>query len=184
MGTLRFELQFVADRWRHAVSLLQGDCWIPVLESVEGSPEDRFPSSPAFQELLLEEKPNQGQEVQLFGQAGKNLYAAAIMLNASTSLIEFDVSVRMRGGEPPQQMVSTYRLGDGFSLENSALPESVVILQPEAEKFLLSCEATETFSCDIAISTGGELQVGCLQVSRESGTGLRWRYCFSQYSHA
>ena len=89
--------------------------------SCEGASENATPPSPAFQDLRWEPQTLETAtsspslktsddeiavgEFQLFGQCGRQVYSAAVRCSAQQ--IDFDLCVRVRGGEP-FQLLSSY----------------------------------------------------------------------------
>lgn len=188
-GDLRLECRLEADRWQHCVLIWQDGLYTPLLESLEGDPSDSFPPSPAFQELMLEKKSDGCQEVQLFGRAGKNLYAAAIRVDMEAGEIAFDVSVRMRGDQSPQSMASSYRLGEDFDAASTGLNEAVGFTGTDPLEFVLqSTSVTNSPSCGISVTPGKELQIGCFDLLNTDLSGnaaaLRWIYRISPSPHS
>lgn len=179
---LRFEHQ--GDRWGHAVSLVSpGDgppnaredvVW---LTSFEGAPEEAEPPSPAFQDLRWEtleaNVDDATQEIaigefQLFGQCGRQVYSAAVRCSAGQ--IDFDLCVRVRGGEPFQPLctydspgaltvgTACHAIGDTLQLEVLTLPN-----EP-----LATCRA----------EAGNRIIIGTGPVTlpRRKSQTLRWAY--------
>jgi hypothetical protein len=111
--TARYRLEFyrAEDRWRH-VLFVDGR---PALESMESPPDDKVPASPAFQDLLVERRPDDTCEIQLFGQCGKQVYSAAV--RCEEAAIHFDVSVRDRNASPVPARSSYRSLSAGARAE-------------------------------------------------------------------
>jgi len=131
---LRFEYR--VDRWAHAISVVSpgldpARAELVLLSSHEGRADDSAPPSPAFQDLRFEPislatvlaSPTSGSsdeeltvgEFQLFGQCGRQVYSAAVRCTAGQ--IDFDLCVRVRGGEP-YQLSSSYDCAPLASAEN------------------------------------------------------------------
>ncbi len=178
LSTDRIKLtwEYSDDRWRHVLSLLRGDAWEPLLTSVEGTAADDFPASPVFQELLLEQKQSDLCEVQLFGRSGKILFAAAVTLDATKQIVEFDISARLRSGVTYERLSSTYAVPEWQQQDQQAqittgsgAPLLVDPISPEAEP-----------TCKITKNQPGQLQIDCTTEqsagSSPSGTTLRWQY--------
>lgn len=94
--TSAFRLRFerVVDRWRHKIESVGDVAWS--LTSVEGSPDEPCPESPAYQDLWLEDRGGARCEIQLMGQAGGTIYSAAIEVDESQSRVTFDVCARRK----------------------------------------------------------------------------------------
>jgi len=168
---LRFEYRF--DRWAHVISQSSageepGGAEVVWLSSGEGAAENATPPSPAFQDLrweplevaTAESSPDSTAsadeisvgEFQLFGQCGRQVYSAAIRCTAGR--IDFDLCVRVRGGEP-FQLLSSYDcpvlainengvtlIGGRLQVETISLPnEPVLTCQcPSPDRIVLAAE--------------------------------------------
>jgi hypothetical protein len=108
-GDWELNFSWIKDRWTH---LLQKS--VPVgagttqsqLVSLEGTAEEAWPGSPAFQDLHLERISPDCCEVQLLGQAGKNHYSGAIRCDGSRNVIDFDLAVRIQTAPAAPLIVS------------------------------------------------------------------------------
>lgn len=113
LATEHLQLEFVhtADRWRHVISVRQNfdTPWEPLLESVEGNATDFAPPSPALQDCFLQELGPDLSEFQLLGQAGKNVYSAAIRLSGDSERIQFDFCLRQPATAPVPPILATYQ---------------------------------------------------------------------------
>jgi hypothetical protein len=109
-GNLRLEFSRQPDRWRHVVlvqTAMTG--WQPWWESREGATDDPNPASPALQDCFLQEIDAGTQEVQLLGQAGKNVYSAAIRFGGERQEIDFDLCLRLPASAGVPEILSTYQ---------------------------------------------------------------------------
>jgi hypothetical protein len=95
---LRVRFAFHEDRHTHEISLADGSRWIPILLSVEGSPEDEWPASPPLQSLHLESRPGNRQLALLVGMAGHSHWSMSVELDPAAARVTFDVACRTRGG--------------------------------------------------------------------------------------
>lgn len=93
-GDLELTFRYDRDRWRHELAVRAESGWQTVLMSVEGLPDQALPPSPSFQDLRLERIDDETGEFQLFGQAGKAVYSAAIRFDGRLQTISFDVAAR------------------------------------------------------------------------------------------
>ena len=101
-GTLlRVVFQFFDDRFHHSVGILTNGVFHTLLESLEGSANESWPSSPAFQEVS-----QQGTTALLVGMAGTSHFSASVEPRMDS--IRFDLACRLK--EPPTVLGSTYRL--------------------------------------------------------------------------
>jgi hypothetical protein len=187
---LRFEYR--VDRWGHDVSLVNSDGDEAVLEqivcwsSVEGAPEDAAPPSPAFQDLRWEplDPPSSEQgrsdrnpderemgEFQLFGQCGRQVYSAAIRCSAGQ--IDFDLCVRVRGGEPFQPQ-STYQLPAGL-ITGDASPVSEA-LGRKLRLDVVSIPNESVATCRFGSSDRLIVATEPVPLPPRKSHTLRWRY--------
>jgi hypothetical protein len=106
-----WQLQFSwqDDRWTHSLWMLEQGGRTPVWSSIEGTGEDLWPCSPAFQDLISERINDHCGEVQLLGQAGKNHYSAAIRCDGAANLIDFDLAVRIQSAPADPLQVGSYQ---------------------------------------------------------------------------
>jgi hypothetical protein len=107
-GGLRVRFALHEDRYSHEISLADGSQWIPILLSVEGSPEDEWPTSPPLQSLHLESRPGNRQLALLVGMAGHSHWSMSVELDPATARVTFDVACRARGG-PLGHLGSRYK---------------------------------------------------------------------------
>lgn len=104
------------DRVGHAV--LRTDCAAAagehltsapaLLESIEGTAEDDWPTSPPLKELHFENRPDGRRLALLIGMAGRSHWSLSVELDASAGRVTFDVACRLRS--QPERLGSTYRL--------------------------------------------------------------------------
>lgn len=136
---LRIAFEYTGDRWRHTVFLREGNQWRLLLTTVEGTPAEAAPPSPAFQELRVEniESALPGRNVlracvvQLFGQSGKDVYSAAVEVDQEHGTMDFDVALRSKHPERLAGAYSTYRLEPGWRF--SAGPDGSQIALDSAD---------------------------------------------------
>lgn len=96
LGRLQLSFSLAGDRWSHMISIADENDWRSVLMSLEGAPQDRYPPSPAFQDLRLERIDDVTQEFQLMGQCGSGIYSAAIRCHLERAEIDFDLCLTRR----------------------------------------------------------------------------------------
>lgn len=90
---LGLTLCHTGDRWQHELSAPCAGNWQTLFSSDE-SDQAGVPSSPALQDLRLEQLSEQVLEFQLLGQAAKGIYSAAIRFDGRSHAIEFDFCAR------------------------------------------------------------------------------------------
>jgi hypothetical protein len=107
-GGLRITFTRLADRFGHAIALVNGDMLTPLLESIEGQSDDAWPPSPPLQELHIEQRAGGVQVALLVGRAGRAHWSASIALDPQARRVEFDIACRTR--EPAARLGGGYRL--------------------------------------------------------------------------
>ena len=108
-----------ADRWTHQLLRRAGTAWQPVWHSVEGTPADTWPDSPAFQDLFCESLSPECAEIQMLGQAGKTHYSAAIRWDVAAGTLDFDVAARIHREPPAQGLGSQYQLAADLPVQST-----------------------------------------------------------------
>lgn len=194
-----FQMQFVyrEDRWQHRLLLGSETAERLLLASVEGTPDDARPPSPAFQDLFVEQPAPQICEVQLMGQAGRQIYSGVISIDGQHSLIDFDLCVVSK--EPPGQEPaghSRYQLADGveISTSTSSSGESLqtVRLQADGEQWELASFSSDEFT-DLSLSVEKEPGQRLAEISLQGSTAggfvqsrrnQRWRYTLRRVERA
>lgn len=109
-GGLRVEFARRGDRYGHVVYRAgQPDHvgWQPVLESIEGTPDDVWPPSPPLQNIHIERRAQGVLVALLVGMAGTSHWSASIELDPRARRLTFDVACRLQ--LPPGKLGSTYR---------------------------------------------------------------------------
>lgn len=104
----RLEFCWQVDRWQHQLWRAKGKEWLPGVASVEGTSEQPWPGSPAFQNVYFEKIDADVGEVQLLGQSGKNHYSGAIRCDSKQHVIDFDLAVRIQSHPAGPLLLSTY----------------------------------------------------------------------------
>jgi hypothetical protein len=99
------------DRYAHRVEIFDAaqNEWLVACESLEGEPNDDWPSSPTFQQLHVEDRPT-GRVVLLVGMAGRTHWSAAVVAAADRKCITFEVAARYH--TPPEYLGSSYPHAD------------------------------------------------------------------------
>jgi hypothetical protein len=96
------------DRWRHAIDVRIDNDWRRVLDSVEGTAAEADPPSPAIQDLRLEVLNPDTAEFQLFGQAGRRVYSAAVRFDGTHDAVDFDICCRLPTQHISGSVISSY----------------------------------------------------------------------------
>ena len=95
-GGIRVAFRFERDRFAHAIEIADGDAWIPLLNSIEGTPDDDWPASPPLQSLHRESR-GAKQVALLVGMAGKSHWSASVELDPQQGSLLFDIACRVLG---------------------------------------------------------------------------------------
>ena len=103
---LRVAFVWQADRYAHQVQYLVDGRAAPLLISVEGTVQQRWPPSPPFQQLSVEDRVDGSRVALLVGMAGKSHWSASIQATSDAPRIKFDVACLAR--EFPQRVGSSY----------------------------------------------------------------------------
>lgn len=172
------------DRWQHVLDVLSDNEWRRVLSSVEGLADEPHPSSPAFQDLLLERIDSHTSEVQLFGQSGQRVYSAAVRFDGSREEIDFDVCCRVPRRQIGPPLFSSYNLPLGQRMESRAEDSEQFRLEMPPYPIEIEIPALPNNSPagwrTEAKTTGVSLQLGCFDVlsaaASKSAVTVRWRY--------
>jgi hypothetical protein len=116
-GGARLVVEFFerGDRLAHVVSWVSREGQkVDLLESIEGSPVDDWPTSPPLQSLSLESLTDGRRVAFLVGMAGRSHWSASVEPLAATAAIAFDIACRHSAA--PGWLGSQYR-----ALETSAM---------------------------------------------------------------
>src|SRR5438067_13480407 len=133
---LRLEFARLNDRYAQRISLIAADGAIqPLLESVEGSPHDDWPSSPPLQSLTIETRGDHVVAL-LVGMAGGSHWSASIEAVAGKAELIFDIACRH--GAKRGALGSRYRRVSGAAKElairgegaNISLTDDGVAIRP------------------------------------------------------
>lgn len=107
-GLLRVEFVPRGDRYGHVISLVNSNGEIqPLLESVEGTAADDWPSSPPLQSLSVETLSAGRPAALLVGMAGGSHWSASVEPIQGEPELIFDVACRH--SRPPTWLGSRYR---------------------------------------------------------------------------
>ncbi len=152
-GDLRIVFRWCDDRYGHTVERLIDGVWLPLLESVEGTPDEDWPSSPALQSLHIEER-SEGPVALLVGHAGSSHWSMSAETDANSASLIIDAACRI--SQRPGHIGSSYRL-----------------LQPDANYWI----SLEGVSSDESVSTKARPQwTICPPEPGQWPATIRWRY--------
>src|SRR5262245_31734029 len=105
---LRVEFFWTGDRFGHVVSLVDaaGNSE-PVLESIDGRPDENWPPSPPLQSLNFQSLPDGQRAALLVGMAGGSHWSASIEPSVNGAELVFDMACRQ--ATPAIWLGSRYR---------------------------------------------------------------------------
>jgi hypothetical protein len=103
---LRVVFEWHGDRYGHRIEQQMGGEWCTVLESLEGSGDENWPSSPVLQSLHCEHR-DSGPVALLVGKSGTSHWAASVESINCEAAFEFDIACRIH--RSPQWLGSAYR---------------------------------------------------------------------------
>jgi hypothetical protein len=130
---LRVVFDHRGDRWGHRIEMLSSGEPIQTLASMEGTPDDDWPPSPAFQTLELQSRSTGKQTALLVGKAGSSHWSMAVEADGATEAITFDIACRL--SSVPQFLGSRYL--SIAALAKSGLPRiEIVETDDEADRVL------------------------------------------------
>lgn len=154
------------DRIAHTVAAVDGDRFIPLLASDEGTDQDDWPHSPPFQELSVEHRDGGNGVALLVGMAGTSHWSLSVETNAEHRQLAFDVACRVK--EPPSKLGSAYR-----AMVKPLLSDGVVSMQDLAT--VVVDNAADFATHTLHASEGGFIiEVDGSEAACPST--IRWRY--------
>jgi len=182
---LSISFRHVGDRWQHSISIDRDGAARPVLTSDEGWPGDALLPSPALQDLRLEKLADDVYEFQSLGQAGKEVYSAAIRMDGTAQTISFDICARRRATDTPLCTASRYRL-DAVDDSTTLQPcENRWLLlmrgEPALELSPISIPGHPDSQCRVS-GEGGAMHLAAGHFGETgsdaatSGVSVRWQY--------
>jgi hypothetical protein len=177
------------DRHEHVVGLRVGNTIVPLMESLEGSPEESWPPSPPLQQVYREKR-SAGLEVALaVGMAGGSHWSASLELDPAAGRITFDVACRVRS--VPERLGSSYRLAhsrvkavassasdprpSASSAANLPLPDVLFLVDGEPQAWLRAESIAGEAAPIVRIETE-RLTIECPRHVGPLPATIRWRY--------
>jgi len=125
---LRVEFVWRGDRYGHVISNLEpGGSRTPLLESMEGTPADEWPSSPPLQSLHRETLAGGRAALLLVGAAGRSHWSASIEAGSGPGELTFDMACRTGG--------AATQVGSEYLLRPNAL--EFFRIQPDEVEFFV-----------------------------------------------
>jgi hypothetical protein len=169
---LRIEFSWHVDRYRHVVSLIDpGGNRIPLLESIEGSPADDWPTSPPLQNLHCESQPDGSRVALLVGMAGPGHWSASIGPHSNENRLVFDLACR--ASRFAGRLGTSYRLTDGVRVESAAA--DFIRLQASGNTVDMAASLEGATRCELFVLDSTELRIQPAEISAGNLT-RRWLY--------
>lgn len=126
-GALTVRYSKLGDRLSHTIGIQDGDSYLPLLESIEGSPEEPWPASPPMQQMVAESFTPGASPVLLgVGLSGNGHWSAAIE-TLNSRILKFDIACKIT--KSSHSMGSEYRVASPTELGPRS--DSIVLL-PES----------------------------------------------------
>jgi len=158
---LRLMFDRRGDRWGHQIEVNPDGAWVAALSSIEGSPADDWPPSPAFQHIHLQTFSINGPTALLVGKAGASHWSAAIEADREAGVLRFDIACRLSSG--PKYLGSTYSI---IKDRNESAPRRLRIeVAMINDACLRAIQASET-----------EMAVCVTSESLPEPRTIRWKY--------
>lgn len=179
---LEISYRYTGDRWRHDVSILCPDGREIMVASEEGTDAAGRLTSPALQDLRLEELGSGIFEFQLLGQGNSAIYSAAVRFDGPARLIEFDYCARAAKSGATACTASRYRIcGEKLAVEERP-PFALALIPRQGPAIeLASCGNDVSSKTECRCIDGGRgpiVVIGACAVpeSESHKTNVRWRY--------
>lgn len=174
---LRVVFRRLGDRFAHRVELVEGPYSAPILESLEGEPDDPWPPSPPLQELHFEDRPAGQRLALLVGRAGASHWSLSVEWDPLSSRFSFDVACRVRSA--PAWLGSRYRL-PGAAAGSGPIDASAGVALPGGRR--LRTESVDDQPVCKLIRQVGELQLHPAPVAGPWPKTSRWQYSITAAS--
>jgi hypothetical protein len=160
----RLQLRFArrGDRWGPTIQFHIAGRAVWQLNSVEGTADEVWPISPAFQSLEMHAQPDGRTFALLVGMAGSSHWSASVEADPIGERIVFDVACRIK--IEPKLLGSSYVLSDPAS-------------RPRIEAIAL--ESMAGGSQPIIETTGERIVVRVMDLAGFLPRTVRWKYAIS-----
>jgi hypothetical protein len=140
--------------------------FVPLLESVEGTPDDRWPPSPPLQSLHCEDRADGKRVALLVGMAGRSHWSLSLELDPVVGTVTWDVACRVH--DEPGPLTSSYRVAQGAA----SMHASTLSLSSGARRFRLRVEAAG----QLELSGASQIVMHCNSAPGPLPRTARWRY--------
>lgn len=171
---VRVTFHRLADRFSHVVEATREAETIVLLESLEGTAEDDWPSSPPLQELHFENRPDGSRLALLVGRAGRSHWSLSIEAAADSRRLVFDAACRVR--EAPLRLGSEYRFPPTAAASPIGLKSGKRMTIKLPGGWRLSSESVDGDEARLEASQAGIAIRPSLAFSGAWPQTARWRY--------
>lgn len=165
---LRTTFVWREDRYAHVVALYGATGEHILLESIEGSPDDPWPPSPAFQQLSMQGDGDQRVAL-LVGMAGRSHWSMSVEVAASRRGFVFDVACRLN--EAAEELGSSYSAAG-----HAIIDPRTATGQSDANRYTLVLDPSLPPDAQSLSTAGDLLRVHCLASQATLPCTARWKY--------
>ncbi len=162
-GQLRLDFIQLADRFAQRLCCLQGETSHALIESLESSADEHWPTSPPLQQLHFEQQAG-NPIAMLVGMAGTSHWSAAVTVEDNG--LNFDVACRTAA--QPGWLGSTFQVGEDARLSVTEAGQVVEVSRSDARILITAIGETELQIKDAVIQLTPSLNA--------SSQTQRWRY--------
>ncbi|MBI3465753.1 MAG: hypothetical protein HY000_22275 [Planctomycetes bacterium] len=148
--------------------------FVPLLESIEGTPDDAWPASPPLQSLHCEDRPDGKQLALLVGMAGRSHWSLSLELDPALGTVTCDVACRLH--DEPGALTSTYRI---VQTPVSMIGGSLALSSGARRFQLLLPQTADQHRCGLGISGASQVVVRNALASGPLPRTERWRYALT-----
>ena len=156
------------DRYAHVVTLIEPDGEHRLLESTEGTPDEPWPPSPAFQQLSVQGKGDQ-RVAFLVGMSGTSHWSMSVEVSHPQRGLVFDVACRMN--ESVESLGSSY-LAHGYT----AVDQNTAVGRFGAMRSVIVLDSTVDSATGSLSTSADQLRVACLTARFTMPYTCRWKY--------
>lgn len=160
VGALKIEFEKIGDRFSHKLLIERDGEWSVVLESIEGTDEERWPASPPLQQIVAEPIGKDSRTVLLgVGLSGTGHWSISVDENEAGGLL-MDIACRVSGDHG--FLGSTWRLGESWAVSK--------LVQQDDRKIMFICYKYGGPSIEIA-SVHGDVDCMTCNTAKSTETG-------------
>ena len=172
---IKLQFDHREDRWAHRLIYANQDCEVEVMSSVEGSPDQVWPSSAPLQEVSRHSL-EQGDALLCVGMAGKSHWSASYSVerNGQASVIKSDLACLQKASASDAMLGSTYELD--LNCEARSVSENCFeILLDDQQVILIEALSGDDFQTTIEL-IDRNLVIRPSQISASLVVATRWGF--------